>query len=1675
MNLSSSPTRTARLLILLAAFQGICIPSSSSAVEEHIPFFAGRFGVPNVMIIFDNSDSMQESPYLRDDGITPYRPNMQQWQSGIETRDCGTTKCIKDDTPDVGNANGTIQFNSDAHSTPDDESFSLPTKIPPHLPGLDSSSSEATSIGTVVCPTGIPAGSVCARIDDANITSSAWGSLTDSIFNATYKGWQVEVKDFTNKTRQVRTLAGYSNGTSAQYWIVSGGPLAYDSTHRYTYRLLGSIPGKVTASNGTNRVYDSNIDWTLFSSSFWKLQYIGHELEVTAGTNSGQKKKITSVYPAEGYWEVESFTVPCDTTSRYRILVGTGDDAKLAFGADHPDSKMYQAKDALRKFLDSDTIKTCDHFDEDGKCIDYRYQMNFGFATFMQAVVPRTTALYYRVQVGRSYPVSITWKYRQNQSIVKKFYDLDGRTDGKVDFDDERGNRRTGIDIGYVYTQKEYEGGCSEQTVALKVTSITPAPTDTNPERLEIKVESDASWTDLSDLPEEAKDPEGNPRWGWTIYDWLSYSPVEQVATCAEVTPPDFPGWTLVKYGENCYEPCRYYGPSKEPDSTTVRPYDIYGNETVTQTYSTGYVMGGYLNDGYINKNTVHLDDPKVIPPKQIDVDSRVYTLVENTIKVPDGGGGERTITEEIFDSSPSVYPAAGSGDHPHGWSYKTTSVHKMYEKGYPPEYVSIMGTNLLSTWKDTEQTDTKKPSYFPSISGRPGFSNYSGDDQTAFVDLPSYNASAADYGDDLDGDNIQKIKNMINLDRTEYAGNKWRKENGATELVCTNAPCNPRSLTVNVADTAGNGTPLAATLKDAKKYFESYMAQDYDGGKCRKNYIILLTDGLETADLPVLRDGIWVPAAEAAAKDLQELKSSTGVATPVKVYVIGFGLDASSKVSLDNLAKAGGTRIAYFANNTDDLVGILTGDIAKDILSGSFARANVTLSPLKREDKSKLYAYFGYFDFPEWAGHLMSYNLDPVTGAIGEQSPHWSKNCTHGLADAGCIMAEDYPTPPGNATEIMRTLYTSIPNTDGKLVRQYFSQNTEADWKSLVNPDGLDIDQDETADTEADAIEVINFVRHPGYKEGKYKGTRNPDSPLAAIYNSAPKLVSPPFQNLCKDYDNDPTTPITWGSKDEVPGYCKHYTDHQSRESMLYVGTNGGMIEAIVADGRTEGAQDGGYEKWGYVPNNVLGKLHELKDGFRFTMDLTISAAEVDISGSDTQSLDGTGWRTMLVAGQRQGGNYYTALDVTNPSIPVPMWEFTDPNLGQTWSPPSFGRIMINGVITSVVFFGGGYSPDENVGNRIFIVRASDGTILKELEVGTAENNVPGGLRSMAYLTDSYGNVVDYRTNLPQRPDATPVDSDLKYCIEAVYFGDTNGSIWRLDNLNNKAGTWDDLVTLTKIYTPPAGKGRPIYYRPVVRDIKDGSISSSGEMTGCVKRYILAGTGDENNPNETEQSGKPILDYVFQIEELYLKPDTPPATLNWRLTLGLRLPKNEAGEVLNLSGTKIDGCTTVADRLQYLWLTDDNGGVIQNTGENCSINTTQYFDDAGKLIESVPNKVGKILEAPGEKVLSELAFQSPNISFTSYSPSGSCTTGRSFLYEIRTSDCQNLSGKVERLEELEGKSVTGVTYGGKYLYFAGGSPVNDDSGYEGKDDGLEFGGVPANLDNAKILYWRQE
>ena len=702
------------------------------------------------------------------------------------------------------------------------------------------------------------------------------------------------------------------------------------------------------------------------------------------------------------------------------------------------------------------------------------------------------------------------------------------------------------------------------------------------------------------------------------------------------------------------------------------------------------------------------------------------------------------------FDWSRYRYNADGSTNKPHTWSY-----HKISS----------------GTWKKNDQPDP----FYPAIEGDPGqkhnnffFINFPDDKD------PNFKAS--------DRTTIKnKILSFLDLTPVKFPQGSIPSGSSVSSGYWTKLPIQAlendpktgqprRGLTANTeAAIVQQQTPLADSLSWAYTYFVDYI-EKYRGGDpsskekfgetlCRGNYIILLTDGLESC-----RFKGGMPDYNAAVTESANLLTKN-----VKTFVIGFGGDIKGNETLTNIAVAGGTSKAYFAANFNELKAALTS-IFQAITGQYYGRSN----PVVTRARDRLYRGNFYIRDGDWLGHLMAWDADKQTGVL---APDFAWDAGEEITKAGrgkvYTWVDEGLNPPKKEFKVSETaLYP------------------------FVNPLNEDIDGDSDVDND-DARTVINFTLLPEYGGGAYKGKRAinvdikgtpyPSWKLGDIYHSTPVVIGEPAF-LFKD-----------------ASYAAFYNANKNREMMIYVGTNDGMLHGFRnSDGR---------EVWAIIPKNLLGRLKDLRSTHDFYVDGSPKAYDVYFKDEST-------WKTVLITGQRGGGAYYFAVDVTTPNDPKILWELTHANMGDTWAKPDIGKIKDGGNTKFVAFLSGGYSTVNNRGNSFYVVDIETGTILKTFTVGDATNKIPANV--------------------------TAFDADEDGYIDYVYFGDIKGTLWKVDVRSSNKNDW----TLYEFFKPANPKLRPIFYAPAVVKNNAGKI------------LVFFGTGNELGLTSLSDN------YFYEIED---------------------------------------------------------------------------------------------------------------------------------------------------------------------------------------------------------------
>ena len=407
------------------------------------------------------------------------------------------------------------------------------------------------------------------------------------------------------------------------------------------------------------------------------------------------------------------------------------------------------------------------------------------------------------------------------------------------------------------------------------------------------------------------------------------------------------------------------------------------------------------------------------------------------------------------------------------------------------------------------------------------------------------------------------------------------------------------------------------------------------------------------------------------------------------------------------------------------------------------------------------------------------------------------------------------------------RNLYTSLP--DGTMV-----PFTAANATQLAPHMNM---------SETDAAALINYLR---------------DLPIGAPVDSTPAILNPPSLDPPPD-----------------PDYVAYAAENKDRRSLVFVGTNRGILEAI--DARL------GIEVWGLVPYNLLPKLKTLLDGqsigsFDYFVDGSPKLADVKIDDE---------WKTYLFFGEGPGGTFYQALDVTlkgmsssvvptddnianvltffagsspvgvkwsfpkytsfDPTISTALMPYgdvkatasaTELSVGQTWSDPSVGQV-VSPASPYVLLVGSGFLPksvqaqanrnNAAAGTTFYMLNVKDGSVLAARDVGNDNKN-----ESVDNCVTA-GDCSKMKNALQSDPVASgPQGSRF---IDDAYIADLDGRIWRFDIGLSPSLSPQFLGVPVKLYDDAASQ--PIFNSMAVIDIGGGT-----------QRYLFAGTGSDLLPS---------------------------------------------------------------------------------------------------------------------------------------------------------------------------------------------------------------------------------
>lgn len=513
----------------------------------------------------------------------------------------------------------------------------------------------------------------------------------------------------------------------------------------------------------------------------------------------------------------------------------------------------------------------------------------------------------------------------------------------------------------------------------------------------------------------------------------------------------------------------------------------------------------------------------------------------------------------------------------------------------------------------------------------------------------------------------------------------------------------------------------------------------------------------------------------------------------------------ADAPSTIDDLwhAAVNGRGGYYSATNVSELKDGLSTALQSIVSSGSSAAAptsgNVNLSTA-----SSNYVFSTGFCSSKWFGELARYTVNATTGARAA-APDWSQSG----AGNDCIESSGTGL---TTTPLLDRLSASARNIYTWSASGGVGTRTPFEWSSLASTQqgyfkmaaisglsqmcsvgsaclasGAQVDSAKAGAVGAGGANLVAYLRGERGNEGiantAYYFPRT--HVLGDTVDAQPVYVGPPSQRYADT------------------GYAAYKSSQASRQAMVYLGANDGMLHAFRADT--------GVESWAYIPSLLLPRLYQLADKkyatrHRFFVNGASTAADIH---------DGSGWRTILVGGLGAGGRGFYALDVSDPASPQVLWEFShdssldaayvrDADLGYSYGAPIVTKLSDG---TWVVLLSSGYnniSPGSGHG-VMWVLNAKTGAVIRKLDTGvgsTTGGSVPAGCaaapcpsglaRLSAWSDSASNNVATY-----------------------VYGGDLLGNLWRFDLRTLTPSGGSAGVQLMATLADAAGLRQPVTTRP--------------------------------------------------------------------------------------------------------------------------------------------------------------------------------------------------------------------------------------------------------------------
>ena len=547
-----------------------------------------------------------------------------------------------------------------------------------------------------------------------------------------------------------------------------------------------------------------------------------------------------------------------------------------------------------------------------------------------------------------------------------------------------------------------------------------------------------------------------------------------------------------------------------------------------------------------------------------------------------------------------------------------------------------------------------------------------------------------------------------------------------------------------------------------------------------------------------------------------------TGTGTPFKAVDL-----TNSNTSWQDPAHPGEAKNYYLSSSASAVLAALN-QIFANIASQADSIAGGAISTQKLTSVAG-FIYQAQFDPAAWSGDLAAYSATADTNGVVTLGtvPTWKA--------ALDLNAKAATTTPGGGSRnivIGKTLATSSATATN-----FNWAGIDADVKAALRltPYGTTTDPEATGQARLDYLRGDRANEAPsGLLMRKRSGV------LGDVVNSAVAFSGAPSQQISDS------------------SYATFYAANLNRKHALFVGANDGMLHAFDPDHGNVTGNPGGNELFAYIPSWMVPKLGAL------TSPSYVHQSYVDAGPVVAEAKVGSGWKTVLVGGTGGGGQGVYALDVSDPnafSTSSVMWEFKDSDdadMGNVIGKPQILKLRTNATNQSVAVYkyfavvASGVNNYANDGH--YSTTGSAAIFLLDLSKPAGDAwTVNSNYFKISFLTSTVplSTMVNGMVGFTARLGAADA-------VSALYAGDLQGNLWKLDFTQATAGTSD--WNLGKLSFFKAGSDAlPMYIAKDSAGNRQAIVMEPALVYGANRSIIVSfGTGKFLELSDNVTSGAP-------------------------------------------------------------------------------------------------------------------------------------------------------------------------------------------------------------------------